>query len=62
MTQKMKRILAYLIKKLIGIICIALSALAFIVMLAYYQEPVAIWPAMATMIMFICSVVCFTEE
>lgn len=62
MTQKMKRILLYLVKKFIGIICIALSALAFIVMLAYYQEPVAIWPAMVTMIMFICSVVCFTEE
>lgn len=62
MTQKMKNILAYLIKKIIGIICIALSALAFIVMLAYYQEPVAIWPAMAGSITAFCSLVCFIEE
>lgn len=58
----MKRILLYLVKKLIGCILIALSSLAFIVMLCYYQEPVAIWPAMAAMITFVCSVICFTEE
>ena len=62
MTQKMKRILLYLVKKLIGCILIALSALSFIVMMAYYQEPVAIWPAMAGSITAFCSLVCFIEE
>lgn len=58
----MKRFVLYFFKKLIGMICLALSAVAFIVMLAYYQEPVAIWPATAGAITFFCSLACFIEE
>lgn len=58
----MRKILAIMMRYFIGAVLIGLSVLALIVMLAYYQEPVAIWPGMAAFICFCCGAVCFTEK
>lgn len=58
----MRKFFAMMMRYFIGSVLVVLSAVAFLVMLAYYQEPVAIWPATAGCICFVCSLVCFIED
>lgn len=58
----MRKLLAIMMRYFIGLVLLALSVVAFIVMLAYYQESVAIWPATAACICFVLGAICFTER
>ena len=58
----MRKFFAIMMRYFIGATLIGLSVLAMIVMIAYYQEPVAIWPGMAAFICFILGAICLTEE
>lgn len=46
----------------LGLILTALSAISLILMLCYYGESVAIWPAVSCGITFVLAAICFTEN